>query len=46
MLKIDNEVVGPFGLNHNVVNVGLNGSLDEIPEALEHTMLVHRPSVL
>ena len=45
-LKIDNEVVGPFGLNHDVVNVGLNGPTDEVPEAFEHTSLVCGPSVL
>ena len=46
MLKINNEVVSPFGLNHDVVNVGLNGPPDVVPEASEHTMLVRSPSVL
>ena len=46
LLKISNEVVSPFGLNYDVVNVGLNGLPDEVPEAFEHTMLVHSPSVL
>ena len=45
LLKIGNEVVSPFGLNYNVVNVGLNGPLDEVPEASEHTALVRSPSV-
>ena len=39
------EVVDPFGLNHDVVNVGLNGLPDEVPEAFEHTALVRSPSV-
>ena len=46
MLKIGNEVVSPFGLNYDVINVGLNGPLDEVPEAFEHTALVRSPSVL
>ena len=36
----------PFGLNYDVVDVGLNGPPDEVPETLEHLMLVHSPSVL
>ena len=46
LLKIGYEVVSLFGLDHNVVHVGLNGSPDEGPETLEHTTLVHSPSVL
>ena len=46
LLKIDNEVVSLFGLNYDVVNVGLNGPPDEVPEAFEHTALVCSPSVL
>ena len=46
MLKIGYEVVSPFGLDHDVVNVGLNGPLDEVPETLEHTTLVCSPGVL
>ena len=45
LLKIGNEVVGPFGLNHDVVNIGLNGPPYEVPEAFEHTTLVCSPSV-
>ena len=45
LLKISNEVVSPFGLNYDVVNVGLNGPPDEVPEASEHTSLVRCPSV-
>ena len=44
--KIDNEVVSPFGFNYDVVNVGLNGPPDEVPEAFEHTALVRSPCVL
>ena len=44
--KISYEVANPFGLDHDVVNVGLNGPLDEVLETLEHTMLVCGPSVL
>ena len=46
MLKIGNKVVSPFGLNYDVVNLGLNGPPDEVPEASEHTSLVCCPSVL
>ena len=45
LLKIGYEVVSPFGLDHDVVNIGLNGPPDEIPETLEHTMLVRSPRV-
>ena len=44
--KINNEVVIPLGLNHDVINVGLNGPLDKVPKALEHTALVRGPIVL
>ena len=46
LLKISNQVVGLFGLNYDVVDVGLNGSPDEVPKAVEHTALVSCPSVL
>ena len=46
LLKISNEVVSPFGFNYDVVNIGLNGPPDEVPEASEHTVLVHSPSIL
>ena len=46
MLKIGNEMVRPFGLNHDVINVGLNGAPDEVPKASEHTTLVRSPNVL
>ena len=46
LLKNGNEVVSPFGLNYDVVNVGLNGPPDEVPKAFEDTSLVHCPSIL
>ena len=46
LLKIGNQVIGLFGLDNDVVNVGLNGSPDEVPETFEHTSLVRSPSVL
>ena len=46
LLKIGNEVVSLFGLNHDVINIILNDLHDEVPEAFEHTTLVHSPSVL
>ena len=46
LLKISNEVVSPFGLNYDVVDVGLNGLPDEVPKASEHTTLVRSPSIL
>ena len=46
LLKVGYEVVSLFGLDHNVINIGLNGSPNEVPETLEHTTLVCSPSVL
>ena len=46
LLKIDYEVVSLFGLDHDVVDVGLNVLPDEVLETLEHTMLVCGPNVL
>ena len=46
LLKVGYELVSPFGLDHDVVHVGLNCSPDEVPETPEHTTLVHSPSVL
>ena len=39
-------MVSLFGLDHDVINIGLNGPPDEVPETLEHTMLVCSPNVL
>ena len=44
--EVGDKVVSPFGLNYDVINVGLNGSPDEVPKAFEHTALVHSPSIL
>ena len=40
LLKIGYEVVSPFGLDHDVINIGLNGPPNEVPKTLEHTTLV------
>ena len=45
LLKIGNQVIGLFGLDYDVVDVGLNGSPDEVSEASEHTSLVCCPNV-
>ena len=39
LLKISNKEVSPFRLNYDVVDIGLNGPPDEVPEAFEHTAL-------
>ena len=46
LLKVGYELVSPFGLDHDVVHVGLNGPPDKVLETLEHTMLVHGPNIL
>ena len=46
MFEVGDKVVGPFGLNYNFINVGLNGLPNEVPKAVEHTALVSCPSVL
>ena len=46
LLKVGYDLVSPFGLDHDVVHVGLNGSPNEPPETFEHTMLVCCPSIL
>ena len=46
LLKIGYEVVSLFGLDYDVVNVGLNGPPNEVSETLEHTVLVCSPSIL
>ena len=45
MFKIDDKVVSPFGLNYDVVDVGLNGLPNEVPKASEHTALVRSSNV-
>ena len=44
LLKIGNEVVSLFGLNHDVINAGLNSPPDEVLEAFENTVLVCSPA--
>ena len=46
LLKINDEVISLFGLNYDVVDIGLNGPPDAVLEASEHTALVRCPSVL
>ena len=46
LLKIGNQMVSPFRLNYDIVNVGLNGPPDEVPESSEHTALIRSPNVL
>ena len=45
LLKVSYELVSPFGLDHDVVYVGLNGSPDEVSETLKHTTLIRCPCV-
>ena len=45
LLKVGYNLVSPFGLDHDVIYVGLNGSPDEVPKTLEHTTLVCSPYV-
>ena len=40
LFKIGDKVASLFGLNYDVVDVGLNGPPDEVPEAFEHAALV------
>ena len=46
LLKVGDKVVSLFGFDYDVVDIGLNGSPDEVSEATKHTALVHCPSVL
>ena len=45
MFKVGDKVVSSLGLDYNVIDIGLNGSPDEVSETLEHTMLVRSPHV-
>ena len=45
LLKVSYEQVSLFGLDYDVICVGLNGPPNEVPEAIEHTALVSGPSV-
>jgi hypothetical protein len=44
--EIGHEALGPPGLNHDVVNVRLHDPLDQVTEALDHSILVRGPEVL
>ena len=46
LFKIGDKVASLFGFNYDVVDVDLNGPPDEVPEAVEHTVLVSFPNVL
>ena len=37
--------MSPFGLDHDVIYVGLDGLPDEVLETLEQTMLIRSPHV-
>ena len=39
-------MVSSLGFDYDVIDVGLNGSPDEVSEAIEHTALVRCPSIL
>ena len=39
LLKIGIQVISLFDLDYDVVDVGLNGSPDEVPKTFEHTSL-------
>ena len=45
LLKDGYDLFSPFGLDHDVIHVGHNSLPDEIPETLEHTILVHSPRI-
>ena len=44
--KVGDKVVSSLGFDYDVVNIGLNGSPDEVSEAIKHTALVRGPSIL
>ena len=44
--KVGYDLVSLFGLDNDVVHIGLNSSPDEVSETLEHTTLVHSPCIL
>ena len=46
LLKVGYDLVNPFGLNHDVIHVSLNGSPNDVSKTLEHTTLVCSPNVL
>ena len=46
LLKVGYDLVCLFGLDHDVIYVGLNSPPNEIPETLKHAALVRSPHVL
>ena len=42
--EVDDKMVNLFGLNYDVIDVGLNCLPDEVLEAVEHTALVSCPA--
>ena len=44
--KVGDKVVSPLGFDYDVVDIGLNGSPDEVSEAIKHTALVRCPCIL
>ena len=44
MFQVSYDLVSPFGFDHDVIHVGLNGLPEEIPETLEHAALVRSPT--
>ena len=46
LLLVGYDLVSRFGFDHDVVDIGLDGLPDEIPETLEHAALVRSPRVL
>ena len=46
LFKVGDKVVSSLGLDYDVIDIGLNGSPDEVSEAIEHTALVSCPNVL
>ena len=45
LLYVSYDLVSPFGFDHDVIHIGLNSPLDEIPETLEHATLVRSPRI-
>jgi len=44
--KVGDKVVSSLGFDYDVVDIGLNGSPDEVSEAIKHTALVRCPCIL
>jgi hypothetical protein len=44
-IEVSNQVAGPLGFDHDVINVGLDGWPDVFPENVLHASLVCSPCV-